>query len=93
LAVFSKIDNQALILFIGLPGESFSRQHVALSFAGWMDAKQPDQSGADHVRIILLLVLTFWVPKKTIIWHEDRRRFAEGMWQAHAEAGAAKTRP
>ena len=58
LAAFSKIDNQALIMFISLPGESFSRHHVALSFAGWTDAKQPDQSGADHLRTILPFFFT-----------------------------------
>src|SRR6516162_3336855 len=64
LAAFSKIDNQALIMFISLPGESFSRHHVALSFAGWTDAKQPDQSGADHVRTVLSF--SFTPPSKTV---------------------------
>ena len=64
LAAFSKIDNQALIMFISLPGESFARHHVALSFADWTDAKQPDQSGADHVRTILAFLFT--PPSKTV---------------------------
>jgi hypothetical protein len=50
-------------MFISLPGESFSWHDVALSFAGWTDAKQPDQSGAHHVRTVLLFFFT--PPSKT----------------------------
>src|SRR5262245_44883749 len=32
LAVFFKIDNQALLMFISLPEKSFSRHHVAADF-------------------------------------------------------------
>src|SRR5262249_836663 len=50
---FSVIDDQALIMLIGLPGESFPGTTLRLSFAGRTEAKQPDHSGADRVRIIL----------------------------------------
>jgi hypothetical protein len=58
----SIIENQALILFISLPGESFSRHHVALPFADGTDAKEPDESGALK-----------WVSPAMPIWPTSKR--------------------
>jgi hypothetical protein len=56
---FSVIDNQALIMLIGLHGESFPGTTLRLSFARRTGAEQPVQSGACQVRIMLLLLNSF----------------------------------
>src|SRR5262245_6523569 len=52
--LFSEIDNQARIMFIGFHEGSFPGTTLRLPFARQREARQPDQSGAGGVRILLL---------------------------------------